>query len=166
MTNGLHGILHSFHVNKGIVFHDVTLHHSAVLFKFGPQLLVGAGNVADVQLGGASRLAPAQLDIHRLTVELVLVEVANGFLRLGFVVHVDETKILYNSTFCNLSVLRKERAQFVRRCVWGQVPDEDFHHFQGSRVTEGSEERSGIRTTIVDQKNKQKTLNSQAGLPS
>lgn len=115
-TDGLHGILHSLHVNKGIVLYYVTLNHRSILLKLGPELLIGAATayVAHMQFGGAPGLPFAHLHIYGLPVELVMVEFADGLFGLLLTFHVHKAIIFQDVTLFYFTVFRKKRAQIIR----------------------------------------------------
>lgn len=85
-------------MDEGIILDYVTLNHWAKLLKLGPQLLVGTTttDVAYVELGGGFGFPSAHLHVHGQAIEHIMVKVANGFLSLGFVFHVDEAEVLHD----------------------------------------------------------------------
>lgn len=117
-------------MHKGIVLHDVALHHRAELLEPGPQDVAGdaLAEVADVQLGGGLGPPPAHLHVHAPAVELVLVEVLDGLLRLGHAAHVDEAIVFHDVTLRDLPVLLEQLPQLLRRGGAGEVSDKNFHH--------------------------------------
>ncbi|KAG8146691.1 hypothetical protein E2320_013807 [Naja naja] len=129
-SDGLDGILSSFHVHKGIIFHDIALKHGAVFLKLGPQLQVRAAgaDVAHVQLGGSLALVFAGFDVDADAVQLVVVQVADGVLGGRLVFNVHKPIILDDVTLQDSAVLLEKGADLLLGGFPGKVADEKFHH--------------------------------------